>query len=633
MKFFGEAKDFMTSTNMDRTTSDKATPLKNVGYLGRCYDILKLNPLDLDGPDSALPKSPFDLDQSQQKPVNTGNNLVPVVVNYYPGSGGSYSEEAKLVFTAYDYQSTFKQGVNFEVGIPDVFAFSTSVTYSSFKQETGSEENLYTYIDFKQELHTLTLDLDYQDQSQFKLRSDFKNAVKSLPHDKNDGYQQFIKDFGTHFTTDVKFGGRAYLWLKVSKTTYSTLQQEGLSVKVGVKGTFKKITASAGSETTTEDAKKFEELTNVSSTNIQFDGGTPNPNLNEWVKTVENNPAPININLKPLYKLFTSKFFPDDPNIDAKRARMEQVVKDYVKTGEEPEQYIPQFKLPLPPLKYNTVVQLWTGNRCISWMSSEYLGATASKQYYPKLSTQNPVGLQLTGSKGQLLHNSTVRIETTEGSVGNYKILGAWSTPSLYYYYWYGNQQQWTIQKKNGKPGDQIRYNDEVYFVNQSYSGQWLKDNGDYLTTESNANCFWKVKWDGYYTITSKKSGKAVDVANGSTADGANIQQYQCNGSDAQFWRLESAGNGYYFIISKKSGKVLDVEGSSTADSANVCQWTKHDGDNQKWKLEEAGDGCYYLINKKSGKALDVATGSTADGANIQQYTRNGTDAQKWKFE
>ncbi|MEG4806232.1 hypothetical protein QUA82_00795 [Microcoleus sp. F8-D3] len=34
---------------MDRTTSKGATPLNNVGFLGRCYNILKLNPLDLDG--------------------------------------------------------------------------------------------------------------------------------------------------------------------------------------------------------------------------------------------------------------------------------------------------------------------------------------------------------------------------------------------------------------------------------------------------------------------------------------------------------------------------------------------------------------------------------------------------------
>jgi len=432
----------------------------------------------------------------------------------------------------------------------------------------------------------------------------------------------------------VKFGGRAYLWLMVSNTTYSTLQREGLSVKVGVKGTFKKITGSVGSETTTEDAKKFEALTQVSSTNIQFDGGTVNTNLDQWVRTVEDNPAPINMTLKPLYKLFTSKFFPDDAKIDAKRARMETFVNNYVQTeGEAGDNYVPSFKLPLPPLKFNTVVQLWTGEKSISDMSSEYLGGTASHQYYPKLSTANPVGLQLTGGKGQLLHDSTVSIETTEGSVGPHKILGAWSTPSLYYYSREGNRQNWTIKKKNGQPGDRISYNDEVYFVNQSYSGQWLKDYGDYLTTQSNASCFWKAKWDGYYTITNKKSGKAVDVANGSTADGANIQQYQSNGTDAQFWKLEPAGNGYYYIISRKSGKVLDVEGGSTADSANVQQYQRNDTDAQKWKLEEAADGYYYLISKKSGKVLDVATGSTADEANVQQYNRNGTDAQKWKFE
>jgi len=313
---------------------------------------------------------------------------------------------------------------------------------------------------------------------------------------------------------------------------------------------------------------------------------------------------------------------------------MERFVNNYVETnGEAGDNYVPSFKLPLPPLKFNTVVQLWTGQRCISGMSSEYLAGTASRQFYPKLSTANPVGLQLTGAKGQLLHDSTVRIETTEGSVSNYKILGAWSTPSLYYYSSYGNQQNWTIKKKNGQPGDRISYNDEVYFVNHYYSGQWLKDYGDYLTTQSEANLFWKIKWDGYYTITNKNSGKAVDVANGSTADGANIQQYQSNGSDAQLWKLEPAGNGYYYIFSRRSGKVLDVKDGSTADSANVQQYQYNGSDAQKWKLEEAGDTYYYLISKRSGKALDVANSNTADGANVQQYSRNGTATQQWKFE
>ncbi|BAY18914.1 extracellular exo-alpha-L-arabinofuranosidase [Anabaenopsis circularis NIES-21] len=135
-----------------------------------------------------------------------------------------------------------------------------------------------------------------------------------------------------------------------------------------------------------------------------------------------------------------------------------------------------------------------------------------------------------------------------------------------------------------------------------------------------------------YYKLANKNSGKYLDVAGGSTADGANVQQYTSNTTQAQQWLLEDAGNGYYYLVNK-SGKVLNVSGSSQADGTNVIQYQKTNDDNSKWKLEDAGDGYFYLIAKHSGKALDVASAGTADGANVQQYSKNSTNAQKWKFE
>ncbi|BBD63629.1 endo-1,4-beta-xylanase A (plasmid) [Nostoc sp. HK-01] len=138
-----------------------------------------------------------------------------------------------------------------------------------------------------------------------------------------------------------------------------------------------------------------------------------------------------------------------------------------------------------------------------------------------------------------------------------------------------------------------------------------------------------------YYYLANKNSGKYLDVASSSTADGANVQQWTLNKSGAQQWLLEDAGNGYYFLVNKTSSKVLNVGGSSSADGANVVQWPKGNDDNtnSKWKLEDAGDGYFYLIAKHSSKALDVANASTADAANVQQYSKNFTNAQKWKFE
>ncbi|MEJ6481552.1 RICIN domain-containing protein [Nostoc punctiforme UO1] len=136
-----------------------------------------------------------------------------------------------------------------------------------------------------------------------------------------------------------------------------------------------------------------------------------------------------------------------------------------------------------------------------------------------------------------------------------------------------------------------------------------------------------------YYKLANKNSGKYLDVAGGSTADGANIQQYTSNTTSAQQWLLEDAGNGYYYLVNKTSSKVVSVSGRRTDDGANVHQWSKTNDDNSKWKLEDAGDGYFYLIAKHSDKALEVTAGGTADGANVQQWTLNKGNHQKWKFE
>ncbi|HEA28436.1 MAG TPA: T9SS type A sorting domain-containing protein [Leeuwenhoekiella sp.] len=47
----------------------------------------------------------------------------------------------------------------------------------------------------------------------------------------------------------------------------------------------------------------------------------------------------------------------------------------------------------------------------------------------------------------------------------------------------------------------------------------------------------------GYYKISSKNGGKVLDVAQCSTADGANVQQFQWVGGDCQRWGLNSTNS------------------------------------------------------------------------------------------
>ncbi|UHA72572.1 lytic polysaccharide monooxygenase [Paenibacillus sp. 481] len=134
------------------------------------------------------------------------------------------------------------------------------------------------------------------------------------------------------------------------------------------------------------------------------------------------------------------------------------------------------------------------------------------------------------------------------------------------------------------------------------------------------------------YQFVNTNSGKALDVFNGGTADGTNVQISSVNGSAAQQWQVWLHSDGSYKLINTGSGKALDVYAAGTADGSNVQIYSDNGTSAQKWSFSKHSDGSYKLINTGSGKALDVYAAGTADGSNVQIYTDNGTPAQKWTF-
>ncbi|HEX8531012.1 MAG TPA: RICIN domain-containing protein, partial [Cytophagales bacterium] len=139
--------------------------------------------------------------------------------------------------------------------------------------------------------------------------------------------------------------------------------------------------------------------------------------------------------------------------------------------------------------------------------------------------------------------------------------------------------------------------------------------------------------FSGTYKITARHSGKVMEVANGATADGTNVQQWTDNGSTAQQWIITATTDGYYKLICKATGKALEVSYNLLTDGGNVQQWTYSGANNQQWKIEDVGGGFYKITARHSGKGLDVANASLADGGNVHQWTYNGGTNQQWKVE
>ncbi|MDX3310004.1 non-reducing end alpha-L-arabinofuranosidase family hydrolase [Streptomyces sp. ME08-AFT2] len=134
------------------------------------------------------------------------------------------------------------------------------------------------------------------------------------------------------------------------------------------------------------------------------------------------------------------------------------------------------------------------------------------------------------------------------------------------------------------------------------------------------------------YVLVNRNSGKALDVYNLATDDGARITQWTRNDQKQQQWRFVDSGGGYYRIESRHSGKVLDVHNWSTANGGSIVQWADLNAANQQWRLADSSDGYVRFISRHSNKALEVQGASTADNANVVQYDDWGGANQQWQL-
>lgn len=176
--------------------------------------------------------------------------------------------------------------------------------------------------------------------------------------------------------------------------------------------------------------------------------------------------------------------------------------------------------------------------------------------------------------------------------------------------------------------------NIQTYTANGTKAQQWRMTKTQTLRArlDSMASTHRNDLKDGTYTFGSaNKRSMVLDVSGGSSANGANVQLYQSNGTNAQRWQVTHDSKGYVTLTNVGSGKVLDVNGASTADGANVQQYASNGTWAQKWITIKNADGSYtFYSGLHDRKVLDVYGGATSNGANVQLYEDNGTKAQRW---
>lgn len=135
------------------------------------------------------------------------------------------------------------------------------------------------------------------------------------------------------------------------------------------------------------------------------------------------------------------------------------------------------------------------------------------------------------------------------------------------------------------------------------------------------------------FRLASVISGLCLDVASGSTEAGANVQQFTCNGSNAQKWTVKRDASGTISLRAGTTNMCLSVVGNASAPGTNVDQEPCDGGPAQAWSVRGVGLGHYELKHAGSSICLDVAQASTAPGSNVATWTCNDLAPQIWQFK
>ncbi|MBQ9899298.1 MAG: RICIN domain-containing protein [Ruminococcus sp.] len=130
------------------------------------------------------------------------------------------------------------------------------------------------------------------------------------------------------------------------------------------------------------------------------------------------------------------------------------------------------------------------------------------------------------------------------------------------------------------------------------------------------AHNVWKLvsAGDGYYYLYSALGGGdayVLDVAGKKADNGTNIDIYQFNGGTNQQFMLTANGDGSYKIRTRVSGEnsAVEIKDGLTSSGANVQEWEVNGANCQDWILEPAR----LPLNGVLVKELTVSDETTAD--------------------
>jgi hypothetical protein len=125
----------------------------------------------------------------------------------------------------------------------------------------------------------------------------------------------------------------------------------------------------------------------------------------------------------------------------------------------------------------------------------------------------------------------------------------------------------------------------------------------------------------GYHHLTIGSDSLCLDVYGNTTASGAAIDQWTCNGQSNQQFQFVPGSGGYGALQAQNSGDDITVTGNATtAGTPDITQQPASSSATSQWLPVQQTDGSWELKNSASGLCLDVYGAGSTLGQQLDQW-------------
>ncbi|MFH9663382.1 ricin-type beta-trefoil lectin domain protein [Streptomyces sp. NPDC017248] len=129
----------------------------------------------------------------------------------------------------------------------------------------------------------------------------------------------------------------------------------------------------------------------------------------------------------------------------------------------------------------------------------------------------------------------------------------------------------------------------------------------------------------GDQQLVGQQSGRCLDIANSTTANGTQAQLWDCNGGSNQRWSYTS---GKQLVVYGNKCLSAGAPGQTAGNGTPAVIWDCGGQTDQQWNINSDGT----ITAARSGLCLDASGQGTANGTKTQLWSCTGGTNQRWRL-